>query len=147
MAPFRHRTFPNRIEKAPDFARFGTALISSELVRIVAPSNRPKEKVVREVAPSDPTVGWKDSKQGSKVLDCGTLPTSKQKTGAAFACFWSLPPILPNQPKMAARISPCCHLAANDSIVLGNGVQVGHNYCASAFCCASAFAVFFALYR
>jgi len=38
----------------------------SKVMRTVAPLDRPKEKVVRKVAPSDPTVGWKDRKQGVK---------------------------------------------------------------------------------
>ncbi|MBQ6332866.1 MAG: hypothetical protein IJI34_08930 [Clostridia bacterium] len=66
----RHRfgTVPLRTEWKRHRIPFDLAPYAylSKVVRIFAPLNRPKGKVVREVAPSDPSVVWIDERQGGK---------------------------------------------------------------------------------
>lgn len=73
MAPFRHRTSPNRMEKAPDSTRFGTVLLSLKTganSRTTRPSERKSGTRIRTIRT---TVGWKDRKQGSKMSSFDTF--------------------------------------------------------------------------
>lgn len=83
----------------------------SKVVRIVAPLDRPKEKTVREVAPSDSSVDWKDRKQGSKMSSFDTFRPYCQINRKRQQGFHPAAISLPN----------------------GNYDQVDHNSCGSLY--------------